>query len=218
MKAPSIVGFVVLVLLSGTPAEAQGRPGSLVRGDVSGTIGWVSVNKGELDSYEDWHSIVSGDGAFGWYWTDHLRTEVYAGATRKFDVYTAGPVTPGGVVLASPSEHTFASRRVGIRQQYQFGRNQWFHPSVGAGFEVLVERSSRLDVAVYAFDPVTRQSRFVRGAVEHPERTAVEVHALLSTGFKAYMHERVYFLMDGRVTFTDRPEQVTLGFGLGVDF
>jgi hypothetical protein len=214
MKALALAPFVIL--FAGTHVLAQ-SPDRLVRADISASVGWTNVNKGRLEPYDDWHSVVSGDVSFGWYWTDHLRIEAYAGATDDFTVYTVNPTTVGGPQVA-PSQHRFASRRVGVGQQYQFGRNQWFHPFVGAGFEVLAERTSRFDSPIYSYDPVTRLSRLERPGVEHPERTKVRFHGLVSTGFKAYMTGRVYFLMDGRVTFTGRPQQVTVRAGLGVDF
>jgi hypothetical protein len=215
MKALVLTPF--FILLAGTTVPGQSPSNRLVRADVSASVGWTNVNKGRLEPYDDWHSVVSGDVAVGWYWTDHLRTDVYAGATDDFTVFTINPATVGGPQPSS-SQHRFAFRRAGVSQQYQFGRNQWFHPFVGAGVELLAERSSRIDSAIYSYDPVIRLSRLERPAVEHPERTDVRLHGLVSTGFKAYLDGRVYFLMDGRVTFTDRPEQVTVRMGLGVDF
>ncbi|MGH9370639.1 MAG: hypothetical protein ACRD15_03825 [Vicinamibacterales bacterium] len=221
MKACTIVASVMVVLAGASRAGAQDPPSHrlLVRGDVSGSVGWAHVNTSELSVHENWFSRgLSGDLAFGWYWTNHLRTEVYAGGTDEFTVHASGPLHIDGRTLITSSNYTFAARRLGISQQYQFGHNQWFHPYLGAGVEVVSEQRSRRDEAVYWFDPVTYRTHREREAVEHPERTDVEPYAFVSAGFKAYMHPRVFFLTDGRFTFASRPEQVLLRFGLGVDF
>jgi opacity protein-like surface antigen len=211
----------LLSLIAGTaPVGAQeSNTDKLVRGDVTGSVGWLHVNKSELEAYNDWFSrAFFGSVGVGIYWSAHVKTELQVGANDAFSVYAPARFEAGGQVFNSSSEYEFAARRLSLTGQYQFGRNQWFHPFLGGGLEVVAERVSRRDAAVHSFDQITRQSRIVREAIEHPNRTNVRTLALVTTGFKAYVHPRAFFLTDGRVSFDDRVAGVLLRFGFGIDF
>ena len=73
--------IAAIVLRASAPAAgAQGVAGPVSRADLSVSAGWFNADKSELSSERngnDWynHSLYGG-GAFGWYWTDHLKTEV----------------------------------------------------------------------------------------------------------------------------------------------
>lgn len=191
----------------------------LARGDVTGVLGWFNLNKSELDSHNDWlgRSVFGGAGA-GWYWTDHLKAALEFGATSHVEIYTATPVRIAGTQVFLPTSFTFTTRRVTLGQLYQFGRNEWFHPFAGGGLDVVWERTKRVDEYGYYFDPVLRQSQLVRDRVDHQETTDVEPRAFLSSGFKAYLSRRAFFLLDGRVTFARRPEEILIRIGFGSDF
>jgi opacity protein-like surface antigen len=217
-----LASAAAILFLTGEMASVRAQEPNghkLVRGDVTGSVGWLHVNKEELGTYDDWHSrALFGSVGVGIYWTDHVKTELQVGANDRFTVYAPARFEIAGQPFGSSSEYEFAARRLSLTGQYQFGRNQWFHPFLGAGIEVLAERTSRRDAAVYSFDQVTRQSRIVRDAVAHPDRTDVRTLALVTTGFKAYVHPRAFFLTDGRVSFDSRINEVLLRFGLGIDF
>ena len=207
----------VLVLWSASPASAQDRR-LLARGDVAGTAGWIAVNKTAIDTYNDWH----GQGFFtlgaGWYWTNHLKTDVEIAATTATETYGATAVYIGGQRQFAPSFIRFSSKRVALIQRYQFGRNQWFHPSLGAGVDIVRESYSRREDPIFVYDQITRQSRLLREAIQHADEDDTEARALLVGGFKAYLTPRTFFLGDMRVTFASRAEDVLVRIGFGVDF
>src|SRR3954454_6119844 len=136
MKPWTLTAATVLFLWSASPAGAQDRT-PLARGDLAGTAGWLAVNRPEFDTYNRWH----GEGFFtvgaGWYWTDHLKTDVELGASTESTAYSAVTVDIGAQQHIAPSIVTFSSTRVALTQRYQFRRNEWFHPSVGAGIDIV---------------------------------------------------------------------------------
>jgi hypothetical protein len=218
MRVSGLVAAVI-IMLGARPAWAQDGPPRLLRGDVSGTLGWFNVNKSHIDTYDDWRnrSLFGGLG-MGWYWTNHLKTDVEVGATTKIRVYAPTSIDIGGPRTLVPSTYHFGTRRVRVSQYYQFRDNQWFHPFLGMGVDIVNERVERHDEPLYIYDPVTRQSRLLRDRREYSDRTETRAFASASAGFKAYLSPRGFFLMDLRTTFDSRAEEVLLRFGFGVDF
>ena len=108
--------------------------------------------------------------------------------------------------------------RLAIGQRYQFFRNAWFHPDVGAGAEVAwVTQTMRLE-PVFVYDPAGRMPAPLEpGRTEGPD-TTLEVRPFADVGFKAYMSPRVFFRGSARVTARHGVEDVLLRFGVGVDF
>ena len=199
-------------------AQDTSRP-RLMRGDVSGTIGWVTINKGDLADYNDWRSQAGFSLGAGWYWTDHHQTRVEGAGTTEATVYTARPVVFSGGPSFIPVRRIFSSRRVSITQNYQFRRNEWVHPFVGAGIEFVRERISAKDDPVFGYDPITRQSRMLRDAIEYGVSDDIGARGVLTAGLKAYLSRKVFTVTDLRVSIgSRRTEDVQWRFGLGADF
>jgi opacity protein-like surface antigen len=206
---------VVLILAAVKPALAQGP---LMRGDVSGTLGWLAAATGDYDYYDDWHSSLLGELGAGWYWSNHAKLEISGGATKERTVYGSVTFEQNGQRHYGPSRQRFSTRRLSIAQLYQMGDNQWFHPYVGAGIDVVWERTSRRDEAIFTYDINARQNRLLRNPVEFPPTTDVAVVPAASAGFKAYLTQRSFFRSDLRVGFSHGPNDVALRFGFGIDF
>jgi opacity protein-like surface antigen len=202
-------------------AQDTGSHPRLMRGDVSGTVGWVSTNKGDLayDHYNDWRSQAGFSLGAGWYWTDHHQTRVEVAGTTETTVYSAVPSPFAGGQSIIPVRRSFESRRISVTQHYQFRRNEWVHPFVGAGVDFVRERVSGKDDPVFSYDPITRQSRLVRDAVEHAARDENTARGVLTAGVKAYLSRKVFAVTDLRVSIGGRrTEDVQWRFGLGADF
>ena len=191
-----------------------------MRGDISGTVGWVGINKSSPYTSNDWHSQFGVSLAAGWYWTNHHKTEVDIGATTSTTVYTAEQI------LVAPQQQTFRttfssyeSQRVSVTQLYQFRRNEWVHPFLGAGLDIVREQTSRRDDPLFSYDPISRQSRPVREAVDYGQRSEILARGVLTAGVKAYLSRTVFALTDLRVGVgSRRVEDVQWRFGLGADF
>ena len=216
--------FALMTMLVLAPsrllAQDTGSHPRLMRGDVSGTVAWVSTNKGDeaYDHYNDWRSQAAFSLGAGWYWTDHHQTRVEVAGTTETTVYSAVPAPfPGQPFI--PVRRSFESRRISVTQHYQFRRNEWVHPFVGAGVDFVRERVSGKDDPVFVYDPITRQSRLVRDAVDHLAHDENTARGVLTGGVKAYLSRKVFAVTDLRVSIgSRRTEDVQWRFGLGADF
>jgi hypothetical protein len=216
----SRVALLTSVLaVSAGEALAQPEP-RVTRGDVTGTIGWLSADTHPSGLYNDdnWANSFFSAASAGWHWTDNLKTEVDVGAGTKARVFSSDRITIEGRSTYVTTDSKFARRMLGISQQYQFFHNVWFHPHLAAGANVTWERRTDRIGPIYLYDDVTRTSRIV--TLEHNDapRTSVTVRPFVAAGFKAYMTERTFFRNDLRIAFRGGPDETVLRIGFGVDF
>ena len=92
---------------------------------------------------------------------------------------------------------------------YQFFRNQWFHPLLGAGVSLDRDRVRR----VYPEQPVPIGANGGAPWVqlpreEQPTRTTIVLRPLLLGGFKAYVASRAFLRSDVSATFAVRSRAV----------
>lgn len=193
----------------------------MARADAGASVGWLNGNKSALSdqSSNDWYNRgLYGAGTFGWYWTDHHKTEVEAGITNRADFYTYRLVTIGNITSPRTSEFTFRTRRVAVSERYQFFRNAWFHPHVGAGLDLTWETTTERVSAITIFDQQSRQSREIVPARDSGPETTLRARPFAETGFKAYFTPRAFFRSDIRVVARRGVDEVLLRFGFGADF
>jgi hypothetical protein len=175
--------------------------------DAAGYFGWFNANKRGTSDYNDWYNrSVLGGLSLGYYWTDHVTTEVEVARTSEG---TLVEYTPPAYV---PIERAFGNTKVSVSQVYQFGRNSWFHPFVAAGIDVDRERRRQTVLAGVATRPG------VVLPIVQPPTDGVFARVGVTTGFKAYMTPRLFFRSDARLAGARRLDQVTWRIGLGLDF
>jgi hypothetical protein len=218
MKGFRIAVWLALGLLCAVPARAQAPP-EMPKADLFGSLGWLNGHKPDLAPYNDWYnrSLLSS-ATVGWYWTEHLKSEVEVAASTPADLYANREVTIDGRRTFASSEYTFSTRRITLSQQYQFGRNAWFHPHLAAGLDLAWERVRQTDEEIYLYDSRLQQSRIVRRPPADPDRTDFRSRPFAAAGFKAYMTPRAFFRTDLRFVAGSRLDDVLLRFGFGVDF
>ena len=211
-------------LLGAAIAGAQEPPkGPLNRSDVHVVIGWQNLRReqaGTLVNNNDWlNSILFGGAGAGWYWTDNLKTQVDFGGGTAGHQYRYEPFVVGGQTAGTLSSRVQVQQQsVAIAQQYQFFRNQWFHPHVGAGVDLARETTREEYDPIFIFDPITRVSRQVPPPQnEGPEHRFI-ARPFAETGFKAYMTRRTFFTGDARLMFRTGVDEVLFRFGFGIDF
>jgi hypothetical protein len=215
MRADTIILVGTLSVIASARANAQ----PLARADVTGTVGWFNADKSRLSSCNDWYNRSAYGGAtFGWYWTDHLKTELELGATSAAELYAIRTIDIEGQRTYVSSEHQFSTRRLVAGQQYQFFRNAWAHPHVAAGIDLTWENDEQRDEPIVLFDPVSRVTRVVQPARTTDPSTHLQVRPFAEVGSKLYVSPRGFFRTDVRVTFGGGAEEVLLRFGFGVDF
>ena len=213
---PLAIAFALALLPAATEAQTSAR---VVRGDVSGLIGWLGVEEDSVEGYigDDWHTSLFGTIGAGWHWTDHLKTEVDFGAGTQSTFYRARQVSFPGFTGYRSTQSSASQKTLGISQQYQFFRNAWFHPHVALGAQVTwAEITDRLDPLVI-YSPQAPPRTVEQGRTEEP-RTDVTVRPFVSGGFKAYFTQRGFFRTDLRFAFRDGIDEVQLRIGFGADF
>ena len=218
-----IIAIGGLLLVSGTSAAQAEVPATQPRADFHAVIGWQNLRQDRGDdtfeTFNNWsNGIFYGGAGAGWYWTDHVKTQVDFGAGTLGRHYRYRPLTINGVQTGTSSRVAVRQSSVALSQQYQFFRNQWFHPHVGAGLDIARETRREEFQPVFVFDQVTRTTRQVSPArVDGPSRDTI-VRPFGELGFKAYMTRRAFFTGDTRLMFRGGIDEVLFRLGFGVDF
>ena len=217
--------LAAIVWLIGTSFAAAQDPagGPLARGDAHFVIGWQHLHKEQPQQQaysNDWlNSIFYGGAGAGWYWTDHLKTQVdFGGGTKASQYRYQFSSTPNGQTTSSSSRVRVQQQSVAVSQQYQFFRNQWFHPHVGAGVDIARETTREEYDPVFVFDPVTRVSRQIAPPPPEGPDHRVIARPFGEAGFKAYLTRKAFFTADTRLMFKSGIDEVLFRFGFGVDF
>jgi hypothetical protein len=218
-----ILGFVLIGCLAGAgvaAAQTDVTPGT-PNADAHFVVGWQNLHKEQStpQHYNDWlNGIFYGGAGAGWYWNDHLKTQIDIGAGTRGTQYRFEDVVVNGVHTGQSSRVSVRQDSVSIGQQYQFFRNQWFHPHVGAGIDLARETVTEQYQPIFFFDNVTRTSGQLAPA--HPDTTDHNFIArpFAEAGFKAYMTRRAFFSGDSRVMIRSGIDEVLFRFGFGIDF
>jgi opacity protein-like surface antigen len=211
------------LLLVGLLAQAQPPPApvpQLPRADAHFVIGWQNIRKDQPQNhYNDWlNDIFYGGAGAGFYWTDNLKTQVDFGAGTRAKQYRYRQVPANGGIAYESSRLTLRQQAVSIGQQYQFFRNQWFHPHLGVGVELARETTTEEYEPITFFDNVTRTSRVIQPArTEGPEHDFI-ARAFAEGGMKAYITRRAFFTGDMRMMFRHGIDEVLFRAGFGFDF
>jgi opacity protein-like surface antigen len=215
---PRALLVAILVAGAAAPAAAQQPRTPLVRADISATAGWFNANRLVTESEDDWyhHSLYGGVEA-GWYWTDHVKTQIEVGAHTKDSLHHGRQVVVDGVTTFELSEFSLSERKLALIGHYQFGRNAWFHPHVGAGVDLSWESTTLRVDPVYSYGDPTRATRLLRDA-RTERREALVVRPCAEIGFKAYVSPQAFFKTDFRLRTGSRTDEALLRFGFGMDF
>lgn len=213
--------LIVLTWLGSTgPSFAQATAATpLVRFDVQGTLGWAHIERGDLTSQDKWdHGVAHGAFGLGWYWTDHVKTEVEIQAedTAQFYAFEQVQALPG--YYYQSSFYRIQSAGLSLGQSYQFLRNAWVHPYAGGGVDLRWESTTRDVQPSQLWDAATMQFRQIQpGRTDGPATEAV-VRAFALAGIKAYFAPRGFLRADIRVSVRDGIDAVVTRVGVGIDF
>ena len=197
---------------------AQPAPPSLPKHDATLTIGWAG-SEYELSRYDTWRGSLLVAASVGHYWTDHLKTEFEAGWTNPGKAELYEDIIYQGASTYIELDHRSYDLRLGATQIYQFGRNAWVHPYVGAGFDV-VRRETRFDRGRQSRTILLPSNRSI--PVEIPPATVqltdVFGQGTLKTGLKMYASERAFFNTEFKLGLRRSVDHVVWKIGLGFDF
>jgi hypothetical protein len=213
MRSRHPVIALVALLAVAPAARAQVGAGPVSKADLSASVGWLNADKSGLDSNRgrnDWYNKgLYGGASAGWYWTDHLKTEIEGGVSSDAELRVYTSTVIDGRPASLDSTYRFSTGRVAVGQQYQFYRNVWFHPFVSGGLDLTWERTSRTD-EIYASQPLRART--------FPTRTELLARPFAAAGFKTYFTPRGFFRTDIKLAFGKGVDEVLVRFGFGVDF
>jgi len=209
--------FLLLAALicAGGVANAQPAPGPVTGFDVSASIGLFTADRsepGDEGCCASWSAGFFKGLSAGYYWTDHLKTEIEAGAPGQTEAYTYSSVRlANGRVASISDERTYTGSKLSASQVYQFGRNVGFHPYVLGGVDfdrerIELERRTFTDAAPFREDDTNSSSSRLR------------VRAFTGAGFKAYFSERTFFKGEMKLGIGEAVNQSTWKAGMGIDF
>jgi opacity protein-like surface antigen len=212
-------GFLVALISVALPAwsAAQTVAPALRDNDTIIAIGWAG-SEHQIHEQQQWHGSLLVAFSGGHYWTDHLKTDVEASwnSPRGRGVYET--IERQGGYTYALADYRADDIRAGISQLYQFGRNAWVHPYLGAGVDV-VRRQASLDRL-----PQSRtaylQNRNV--LVDFPalteRKTTVFAQAVLRAGLKMYVTEQAFFNTDLKFGVRRDVDHLVWKLGMGFDF
>lgn len=198
-------------------AAAQSAPAPLPANDFIIATGWAGSNH-DIHDYRQWRGSLLVAVSGGHYWTDHLKTEVDASwnSDREDDVYE-NIWQPGGYTYAL-WDYRAHDVRVGLTQLYQFGRNEWVHPYVGVGADV-VRRQMALDRAPQSRTTFVQNRNVTVNIPAAAERKAtVFAQAVLKGGMKMYVTEKAFFNTEIKFGIRRDVDHFVWKLGLGIDF
>jgi opacity protein-like surface antigen len=189
--------------------------------DVAGQLALLNRNKAELSQWDRWYSAPAIDGSAGRYWTPHFKTELEIGTAGQgtIDGTESTPVPGSSFPYQRYREHTFRETTVGATALYQFFENQWIHPFVGAGVELVRERHSADSLAGTTTRPSVAFPALGLPAVPAINRVTYSVRPLVTGGFKFYVSPRAFIRTEVRTSLAaDRPLALQWRGGIGFDF
>lgn len=198
-------------------AAAQTAPAAIPRNDIGFSIGWAGAEH-DIQDQRRWRGSLLAGLSVGHYWTDHLKTEVDASwsSPRENEVYEA--IERQGGYTYALSEYRAHDIRVGVSQVYQFGRNEWVHPYVGIGVDVVRREASleRLPQSRTVF--VQNRNIPVDIPAARERKTKVFAQGVVKTGLKMYVGEKTFFTTELKFGVRSDVDHLVWKFGMGVDF
>jgi hypothetical protein len=102
---------------------------------------------------------------------------------------------------------------------YQFFDNQWVHPFVGAGAELVRERHTADALPAQTLRLSTTVPNQILPALPAIDSVSYSVRPLVTGGFKFYVSPRAFARLEVRTAFSaDRPLALQWRGGVGFDF
>jgi hypothetical protein len=208
---------VLLCGISPVWAAAQTAPVAPPDNDTIISMGW-SGTEDEIHDQRYWHGSLLVAVSGGHYWTDHLKTEVEASWNSPHEGELYETIAQQGGFTYALFDYRAHDIRVGVAQLYQFGRNEWVHPYVGAGVDV-VRRERAIDRREQTRS-VYVQNRNIPVLIPsaRERETVVFVQPIVKTGLKMYVSEKAFFNTELKLGLTRDIDHVVWRIGIGIDF
>ena len=226
MNMPLAAAFMAAAVFVAGAAAAQERPAisltpvESAQWDIAGHVGWLASDKSDIGAeWDDWYNAFAGGVSAGRYLTPHFKTEIHAAMAREGRIYSQDPVplTAPFPVFRS-REHYFRTVSVGAGVSYQFLENQWFHPFVGGGLEVLREHHRVRVPEQFLPQRATGVPMVALPAVSFAPEVSYAARPFVTTGFKWYVGERAFLRTSIQASLSHRGRtHVVWAAGIGAD-
>jgi hypothetical protein len=189
--------------------------------DIAGAVAWLNVpfesDNAALFDERDWTHHASGRAIAGWYWTEHWKSEVFAGRSNSAETWNTEAIQDGPNLAYRSINYRVQYTEVGFAQVYQFRRNEWVHPSLGAGvlFRQRTGESEFQPAVIYrapAGSPIVVDPGGRRTLKED-----IRAAPFVTAAVKMYFTPRAFFRSDLQVAF-GTAESVAVNAGFGIDF
>lgn len=191
------------------------------RWDVVGQLSLLNRNKPELSRWDHWYSVAAVNATGGYYWTPHFKSEfeIGTGGEGTIDGEEETPIPGQSFPYARYRDHKLREMTVGGTALYQFFENQWVHPFVGAGAELVQERhvADAMPASTIRFSTAVPNVQLP--AVPAVDTVTYSVRPLVTGGFKFYLSPHAFVRTDVRTALSaDRPVAWQWRGGIGFDF
>ena len=219
----TVIAVLVAVLSCGTPAIAQGQPGTpapkMPVWDAGGSIGFHWASESALGESERPYWLAQGEYRldFGRYLTPHLKAELGFSTTSEWHRYDQESFPVAGL-RGGGFAYTERTLRLNIFSPavtYQFLDNSLMHPYVTGGMRINVLRERRFrDQTTYRVSGVS----YPVPAIDE-DRTTTTVHPFVAAGCKSYLTSHTFVRSEALVAFgRSGSTHGALRLGFGVDF
>ena len=191
--------------------------------DVNFNVGAFGADPGEREyPYNDWYSECRYAASIGYYWSEHLKTELEFAHSGEGSRYIQDFAQVPGVGFVQPiSIESFHRLQQGAaRVVWQFGHNTWVHPYVNAGYVFDAERRRSYSPVQYYYpgDPRTRPPVLVRPELNSGRTYAYRHGVSIGAGSKFYVSPQAYINTGLQWTYAQTARTVTVLGGFGVEF
>jgi len=219
-----LIGVVCLMALGYSADSYAQQPTHLnlpgtSRWDVTGQLSMLNRNTSELSRWDHWYSVAAVNGTAGYYWSPHFKTELELGFAGEgsIDGTEETPVPGQSFPYSRYRDHRLRETTVGATALYQFFENQWVHPFVGSGVELVHER--HIADAIPATSVVISSAPVRLPAVAAVDSVSYSLRPLVTGGVKFYVTPHAFIRTEVRASLTrDFPAALQWRAGLGVDF
>jgi len=190
------------------------------RWDTAGQLALLNRNRSDLSRWDGWYSAPAIDATAGRYWTPHFKTEFEIGAAGRGRVDGEESAVAGSTVLFPRSrEHTLQESTFGATAQYQFFENQWVHPFIGIGAEIVRERHAADALPGQTIRVSTVAPNLILPPLPAIDSLTWSVRPLVTGGFKFYVSPRAFLRTEVRTALSaERALAVQWRGGVGFDF
>ena len=224
-----------ILLLIGSPAVAQTiavpQTAELARWDFNVSAGFFENRPFEVSdpfSGDDWYGEGRYSASIGYYWTEHVKTELEFAHTGEGRRWTQEIITIPGTSIRHPigTEVFHRPQQTSARAVWQFNENTWVHPYLNAGVVFDAERRTWQSPAQFYYPPYTpnapttvRPPVLVRPEIARGSKV-MEYRAGITVGggSKFYMSPNTYLNAGMQVTYAKPAITASVLVGIGVDF